>query len=95
MARFPFHQSNVRALGELLAKAALDKDFLNLLRENPAKFLSDIGLPKQTTALVDFEIVDQNKHPKAVALPYRLNDQKLENSNSAYLTNLSQMFALN
>ena len=95
MARFPYHQKNVKALGRLLAKAALDEELKASLQKNPAKFLAEIGLPEQTTSLIDFNVVDQKDTPKAVALPYRLNDQKLNNSNSLYLTNLSQMFSIN
>jgi hypothetical protein len=95
MARFPYHKKNVKALGELLAKAALDERLKTSLQKDPAKFLVKIGLPEQTTSLIDFEVVDQKNEPKAVALPYRLNDHKLSNSNRAYLSDLSQMFSLN
>ena len=95
MARFPYHEKNVRALGELLAKAALDENLKDSLQKDPTKFLVKIGLPDQTTSLIDFEVVDQKNDPKAVALPYRLNDLKLSSSNPTYLTNLSQMFVLN
>jgi len=92
MARFPYYQKNIRALGELLAKAAMDETLRRSLQSDPAKFLSEIGLPRRTTELMSFTVIDKKKTPNAVALPFRLNDAKLDSSDDAYLSSLSAMF---
>jgi len=95
MARFPYHQRNVAELGRLIAKAALDERCLKELQENPAAKLSEIGLPPQTTELMEFRVVDGKEHANAVALPYKLNQSKLDTENADYLSGLSKMFKLN
>ncbi|TYC65900.1 hypothetical protein FMN63_26465 [Stappia sp. BW2] len=95
MARFPYYQRNVKELGRLIAKAATDELFRRELERDPEGALSQIGLPKETVALMRFKIVDQKSNPNAVALPFRLNDKKLESSNEAYLKGLSATFSLN
>ena len=95
MARFPYHQKNISALGKLIAKAASDGDFLNRFRQDPSPILREIGLPTQTVELIDFKVIARKDSPKAVAIPYKLNSEKLRSSNPEYLSNLSKMFALN
>lgn len=95
MARFPYYKSNTKDLGRLIARAATDEDFRKALEENPAALLDEIGLPSQTTQLLSFKIVDRKSVPNAVALPYRLNDEKLKNGNESYLKDLSRSFQLN
>lgn len=95
MARFPYHRSNVRELGRLLAMAALDEKCNSALQANPAERLAEIGLPKQTTELLTFRVVDQNRHPNATALPFKLNAEKLRREDSSYLTGISRNFSLN
>ncbi|WP_417709475.1 hypothetical protein [Roseibium aggregatum] len=95
MARFPYYQRNVKDLGRLIARAATDEHFRRELERDPAGAMSKIGLPKETVALLRFKIVDQKSNPNAVALPFRLNDKKLESSNEEYLKGLSATFSLN
>ncbi|CTQ53859.1 hypothetical protein LP7551_02388 [Roseibium album] len=95
MARFPYYQRNVKELGRLLANAALDQELRKSLGNNPSDYLSKIGLPKKSIELLTFKVVDQNCCPNAVALPFRLSDEKLENGNTAYLQRLSTPFRLN
>ncbi|KZM49882.1 hypothetical protein [Labrenzia sp. OB1] len=95
MARFPYYQKNVKELGKLIARAALDENFRKRLQENPSNELAAIGLPQQTTELVEFKVVDGNEAPNAVALPFRLNQNKINSANETYLSGISKMFSLN
>ena len=95
MARFPYYQRNVKELGKLIARAATDEQFRGELERDPAGVMSELGLPKETVALMRFKIVDQKSNPNAVALPFRLNDKKLESSDKEYLKGLSTTFELN
>ncbi|AQQ06858.1 MULTISPECIES: hypothetical protein [Stappiaceae] len=95
MARFPYYQSNVKDLGKLIARAAIDENFRRELERDPLAAISNIGLPKETVALMRFKIVDQKNNPNAVALPFRLNEEKLNSANEEYLKALSSTFALN
>ncbi|PVB63610.1 hypothetical protein [Labrenzia sp. 011] len=95
MARFPFYKSNIKDLGKLIAKAALDEDFRRSFTENPSALLEEIGLPPQSTKLLTFKVVDQGEVPNAVALPYRLSTEKLKTGNETYLRDLSRTFSLN
>ncbi|MEE4013903.1 hypothetical protein V1T76_17680 [Roseibium sp. FZY0029] len=95
MARFPYYQRNVKELGKLIARAATDEQFRSELERDPAGVMSELGLPKETVALMRFKIVDQKSNPNAVALPFRLNNKKLESSDKEYLKGLSTTFALN
>lgn len=95
MARFPYYQSNVKKLGMLIAKAATNESFRRELEKDPTSVLSNVGLPEQTVALMTFKIIDQKKIPNAVALPFRLNEEKLRSSNEEYLKGLSATFSLN
>ncbi|WP_299813718.1 hypothetical protein [uncultured Roseibium sp.] len=95
MARFPYYQKNVKKLGQLLARAAVDKEFRQAFQSDPSTYLSEIGLPAQTTELLDFKVIDQKEHPNAAALPFRLNAGKLNDGNADYLTNLSASLRLN
>ncbi len=54
MARFPYYEKNVGALGRLIAQAAVDSDLLARLKKDPLSYLTDIGLPEQTTQLIRF-----------------------------------------
>ncbi|MBN9670404.1 hypothetical protein [Roseibium aggregatum] len=92
MARFPYYRKNLRDLGELLARAAMDEGLRKEFQSDPKRFLSAIGLPAKTTELLRFTVVDEKETPGAVALPFRLNDAKLGASDDAYLSSLSSMF---
>ncbi|WP_305985451.1 hypothetical protein [Roseibium sp. MMSF_3544] len=92
MARFPYHQRNIAALGRLLAEARLDPDKFRKLKSAPEKTLAEIGLPKQVTSLIQFEIVDGDHH-NPVALPYRLNQSRLSEGDSEYLASVAGMFS--
>jgi hypothetical protein len=91
MARFPYYKKNVRALGELLARAAIDAEVREALKANPKKVLSDIGLPDQATELIDFLVVEHKPGEKAVSLPFRLNQLKLNQRNPEYLSGIAKM----
>ncbi|MHA7772632.1 hypothetical protein [Roseibium sp. M-1] len=95
MARFPYHEKNVKELGRLIAKAALDDDFRRELQTNPARELAAIGLPKQTTELLRFKVVDCKAQPNATAVPFRLNQAKLDALNEDYISGLAKIFKLN
>lgn len=95
MARFPYYEKNVGALGRLIAQASVDNDLLARLKKDPISYLTDIGLPEQTTQLIRFEVVEKRNNPKAVAIPYRLNAEKLHQADTTYLSGLSNMFASN
>lgn len=95
MARFPYYQRNVVELGRLIAKAALDESFREKLIDDPNAKLSEIGLPHQTTALMNFKVVDGNTVTNPVALPFRLNQGKLDSNDQDYLSGLTKMFRLN
>lgn len=91
MARFPYYNRNVKALGELLAKAATDPALSEALKADPKKLLSDIGLPGQTTELLRFSVVEQTPGEKVVSLPYRLNKEKLNQEDADYLTGIASL----
>lgn len=91
MARFPYYKRNIQALGRLLAQAALDEELRKSLQKDPASFLSELGLPAQTTDLMQFTVVDGKEARNAVALPFRLNDAKLEAADKTYLEGLSAL----
>ena len=95
MARFPYYKKNVTALGKLLAHAATNKGTLARLKKDPSSCLAEIGFPQQTTTLIDFQIVEQSQDLKAVALPYKLNAEKLRRKDKDYLCRLSSLFHLN
>ncbi|MEO9528656.1 hypothetical protein [Roseibium sp.] len=95
MARFPYYKSNMKDLGKLIAKAALDEDLRETFAKDPSALLEEIGLPQQSTKLLTFKVVDQKSVPNAVALPYRLNQKKLSNGDESYLSELSRAFSLN
>lgn len=93
MARFPYYAKNVSELGKLLARASLDPDVADRLRKDPKSILRSIGLPEQTTELLRFRVVDQTPGKKSIALPFRLNEGKLQASNREYLAGLSNLIA--
>ncbi|MEM9634534.1 MAG: hypothetical protein AAGA50_24610 [Pseudomonadota bacterium] len=95
MARFPYHKSNIRELGRLLAQASLNDKTKAALQQDPTACLEQIGLPAQTTRLMKFNVVDQKEHPNAKALPFRLNTEKLQSGDKSYLRALSRSFGLN
>jgi len=95
MARFPHYRRNVAELGRLLARAAMDESFRKALIDSPEETLASVGLPKETTSLMTFKVVDQRVQKNAVVLPYKLNDSKLENNDPAYAQELAKPFALN
>jgi len=95
MARFPYYRHNVKDLGRLIAQASQDASFRATLENDPATALTKIGLPQQTVELLKFKVVDEKTVPNAVALPFRLNQTKVENKDEAYLQSLGKSFALN
>ena len=91
MARFPYHTSNIKALGKLIAEAALNAEAREKLTGNPNDALAKIGLPPQTIELMRFKVIDESATGKAVAIPFRLNEGKLQASNEDYLTGIASM----
>ncbi len=95
MARFPYYKRNVRLLGQLIAKAATNEETFRSFKADPRTFLKNIGLPDETTNLIDFVVVAETSNRKSVALPYRLNSEKLDARDTKYLEDLSNMFPRN
>lgn len=95
MARFPYYNSNIVELGKLIAKASIDQNFRAILKRDPASCLDEIGLPEQTTKLMNFSVVDAREHPNAKALPFRLNQSKLDSRNEAYIRGLASLVQSN
>lgn len=93
MARFPHHKHNVAELGKLLAKARLDRDFRKKLEADPQTELKKAGLPENVLHLMTFKIIDA-ANDKAVALPYKLNQQKLDQEDPDYLESISRNLGL-
>ncbi|MCX2722903.1 hypothetical protein [Roseibium salinum] len=91
MARFPYYAKNVSALGRLLATASLNPELAEQLRNDPKSVLRSAGLPPQATELLRFKVVEQMPGAKCIALPFRLNERKLQSSNREYLTALSNL----
>ncbi len=89
MARFPYHEENVVALGRLLAEAAIDPARKKRLMDDPATELQRIGLPNETTALFNFKVVAEEPSIPHAVLPYRLNQEKLAHSDPSYLTTIA------
>ncbi len=92
MARFPYYGRNVAALGKLLADARLDSEVRRRLLEDPKSELRRVGLPESVTELISFTVVDDTAN-SAVALPYKLNQRKLEAKDPAYLGSLASGFS--
>ncbi len=92
MARFPHYKSNAAKLGKLLARASTDPGVQRALRQDPASFLREIGLPPETTELFNFKVVSEDTTTKSVTLPYRLNATKLAIKDADYLGSLSELF---
>lgn len=92
MARFPYHKSNIKALGRLLAQAAVDETVRTELEKDPKRVLEQLGLPKVTTDLLTFQVVSESKDRKTVALPFKLNKDKLTRKDPNYLAELSDLF---
>jgi hypothetical protein len=91
MARFPAYEKNALELGRLLARAAVDKDFQQMLMANPEAELRRIGLPEETVALFKFKIVPpDNSQPAPVVLPYRLNEKRLASMDPDYLASIAR-----
>ncbi|MEL7528362.1 MAG: hypothetical protein AAFN16_21495 [Pseudomonadota bacterium] len=95
MARFPHYKRNVKALGKLIAAVATDETLQKSFRENPKLFLEKIGLPPETTELLNFKVVAEAGTQKAVTIPFRLNPEKLARNDPGYLTDLSNLFPRN
>jgi hypothetical protein len=91
MARFPYYQKNIRKLGEVLARARTDQDFRQKFMANPESVLKEVELPPSVQHLMNFEVIDGSKH-KAVVLPYRLNQSKLDSIDSEYVRGLANSF---
>lgn len=90
MARFPYHKENIRELGRLLAEASIDPKLRKRLETDPKSELRRIGLPDETMALFNFKVVsEQAGHPFAV-LPFRLNQQRLDQHDPDYLARVAE-----
>lgn len=89
MARFPHYRRNVAALGKLIARARLDEGYRKRLMENSAAELKAAGLPENVLALMSFKIIDA-QDAKTVALPFRLNQRKLDKKDGAYLRSIGK-----
>lgn len=92
MARFPYYQRNVVALGRLLADARLDPRKFERLKNDPNAALTELGLPDRVTSLIEFEVIDGGQD-NPVALPYRLNQQRLQENNENYLRSVASIFS--
>jgi len=90
MARFPYYHRNINALGRLIAQAASDPDFLSRLSSNPNAALEEIGLPKQTTALMNFRVVKETSGRQSITLPFRVDTSKIKAGDAAYLEQFKQ-----
>ncbi|QDG77491.1 hypothetical protein [Labrenzia sp. PHM005] len=91
MARFPYYQKNIVALGKLLANARIDERCRTRLKHDPASELRKIGLPENVLKLMAFEIVDAESR-KVTVLPYKLNQSRLDGKDPAYLGSLARQF---
>ncbi|EFO33874.1 hypothetical protein TRICHSKD4_0993 [Roseibium sp. TrichSKD4] len=91
MARFPYHKSKVSALGRLLAKAATDPAFKAELMQNPQEVLKKAALPDVTLQLFNFNVVDGAQNTPMIALPYRLNEQKVAECDPEYLAGVARL----
>lgn len=90
MPRFPNCQSHAKAIGKLLAQAALDPEMKKRFHRDPATELRRIGLPEQTVALFQFKIVSESGSKPAIVLPYRLNNERLERHDADYLAQVAR-----
>ena len=91
MARFPYYQKNIRKLGAVLARARTDHDFRQKFMSNPESVLKEVELPPSVQHLMIFEVIDGSSH-KAVVLPYRLNQSKLDSRDGDYVRGLANSF---
>ncbi|MEP3047390.1 MAG: hypothetical protein ABJL55_10630 [Roseibium sp.] len=91
MARFPHYKRNAVEIGRILARARTDEAFRSRLSENPKEELGKIGLPESVLHLIEFEIIDA-KNEKVVALPYKLNESKLEQKDPEYLRSIAREY---
>lgn len=91
MARFPYHESNVRELGRLLAEASLDAGKRQALKDDPKKVLAQAGLPASTLALFDFKVILEDTDRKSVVIPYRFNSRKIADKDTDYLTGIADL----
>lgn len=91
MARFPYRADNVAPLGRMLARARTDVEYRDQLLKDPKAELARIGLPENVVELMTFKIVDSTNE-KAVALPYRLNQSKLDSQDQTYLKSIASTF---
>ncbi|MCR9057306.1 MAG: hypothetical protein NXI02_08230 [Rhodobacteraceae bacterium] len=94
MARFPYFQRNVAALGRLLAHARLDPAKFDKLKTDPQLALAELGLPSQVTSLMEFAVIDDEDN-NSIALPFRLNQERLREYNRDYLLSLATTFSQN
>lgn len=92
MARFPYYKRNVAALGKLIAQARVDPQVRRCLEQDPISALRKAGLPENVLQLMSFEVVDA-KTENAVALPYRLNQKRLDAKDPTYLRSLAHQFS--
>lgn len=89
MARFPYYRENIRELGRLLAEAAIDPDLRKRLETDPKSELRRIGLPEETTALFNFKVVNEQAGQPIAVLPFRLNQQRLDQHDPDYLARVA------
>lgn len=93
MARFPYYERNVIALGKRLAEASLDPQKRASLERNPKEELAAIGLPGETVGLFEFKVIHANPDQNHVVLPFRLNKTKLDQKDPLYLEGLGKLFS--
>ncbi len=93
MARFPYYKQNIAELGKLLAKARTDEAYRQYFLSAPQAELTRIGLPETACKLMTFKVVD-GLNENAVALPYKLNQDKLDRADPEYLKGLAGTFSL-
>jgi len=92
MARFPYHQRNIRDLGRLIAKAAEHPDYFSQLQNNPRQELSTLGLPEKTTALINFKVVREGPNRKSICLPFRVDNARIQSADPTYLATIDSTF---
>lgn len=55
--------------------------------------LAELGLPTQTTELIDFKVVDERDCYKARVLPFKLNPAKLSSADVSYVTSVAKLLS--
>ena len=92
MARFPHYKKNIVQLGKVIARARVDAQFRQKLIDNPARELAVVGLPESVQHLIAFKVIDAAKD-NVIALPFRLNQKKLDDKDPEYLSAIAREFS--